>query len=243
MIVAVYDTLRARGNLWGTYVRPSGADSYPPPAGTRVLWVLCQPIQDLVDQGKALGWTNKGTIGNGAHLQKHGDHTGHSAGKLGGVVYAKDTWCDRASVNALLELCRRPDYDTSWIDFFNALGGQYSYAGKRVRSSDDQHLHISVKRGQETRRVTLFTDMAAVMAGTFGKPVPTPSTPIAPTAQEVNTMRLVKQKGKPEVYLTDGKTRKHVTGPSTSAMYLSLVAAWGKPVEVETLDAFGPVEK
>lgn len=182
MIVTIYDTLRARGNLWGTYTRPSGSDGYPPPAGTKVLWVCSQPIQDLLDQGKRLGWANKGTIGNASHLQKHGDHTGHSAGKLGGILYAKDTWCSQASLNALLQLCRDPSYDTSWIDFFNALGGQYNYAGVRRTNSSDQHLHISVKRGQETRRVTLFTDMAAVMAGTFRTPEFTMPTAAKPTS-------------------------------------------------------------
>src|SRR4029078_4085300 len=83
--------LRARGNATGSYVRPQGSDSYPPAVGVSVGWVLAQPVQDLLDQGRALKWRNLGTIGNLAHLQKHGDHTAHSAGKVRGVVYAKDT--------------------------------------------------------------------------------------------------------------------------------------------------------
>lgn len=239
--MGIYDTLRARGNLWGSYVRPVGSDTYPPPVGTRVLWVLSQPIQDLVDQGKRLGWSNKGTVGNTYHLQRHGDHTGHSAGKVMGIVYAKDTACSQASLNALLELCRDSSYDTSWIDFFNALGSQYSYAGKRVAASDDQHLHVSVKRGQELRRVTLFTDMAAVMAGTYGKPAPAPA-PAAPITEE-DPVKLIQVKGKSEVYKTDGFRLQHVTGPSSAEKYKSLVAVYGKPVQVTDLSGFGPIEE
>lgn len=212
--MAVYDTLRTRGNLWGTYVRPPGSDSYPPPAGTKVLWVCSQPIQDLLDQGKQLGWANKGTIGNTTHLRGHGDHTGHSAGKLGGILYAKDTWCSQASLNALLQLCRDPGYDTSWIDFFNALGSQYNYAGKRVGSSSDQHLHVSVKRGQELRRVTLFADMAAVMAGTYGERV----LPVMPAIFRrlgfIDDAVLVQVKGDPKVWLTGRGKKAHVASPA-----------------------------
>lgn len=169
--MAEADTLRARGNLTGSYIRPSGSDSYPPIAGTTVRFVLSQPVQDMLDQGKRLGWTNKGTIGNKPHLKLHGDHTGHSAGKLRGIVYAKDTELPAGGRGALLYLCRLPDYDTSYIDFFNVDGRQYNYAGQDVGSSGDQHLHVSIKRGSELRRITLFDDMNAVMKGTFRKPV------------------------------------------------------------------------
>ena len=161
--------LKKRGNVAGFYKRPAGSDGYPPTTGTRVDWVLAQPVQDLLEQGKRLKWTNKGTIGNPDHLKKHGDHTGHSLGKVRGVVYAKDTALPKGGKDALLYLCKLPDYDTRWIDFFNVDGGQYNYAGKRVAASSDQHLHVSVKRGAETLRVSLFDDIAAVLAGTFGK--------------------------------------------------------------------------
>jgi len=160
--------LRARGNATGSYVRPQGSDSYPPDVGVSVGWVLAQPVQDLLDQGRALKWRNLGTIGNLAHLQKHGDHTAHSAGKVRGIVYAKDTELPGGGADAVLWLCRQRDYDTSYIDFFNVDGAQYNYAGVKKRSSSDQHLHVSIRRGAELLRVTLFDDVAAVLAGTYG---------------------------------------------------------------------------
>lgn len=164
------ETLRARGNLAGRYVRPAGSDGWPPAVGTPVAWVASQPVQDLLDQGRRLGWRNLGTIGNTAHLRGHGDHTGHSGGKQRGVVYAKDTALPDGGRAALLKLCRTDDYDTTWIDFFNVDGRQYNFAGTDVGWSGDQHLHVSVRRGHELRKVTLFTDMKAVMDGTYGKP-------------------------------------------------------------------------
>lgn len=169
--MAEADTLRARGNLTGSYVRPTGSDSWPPAAGTTVRWVASQPVQDMLNQGKRLGWRNLGTIGNRPHLQRHGDHTGHSAGKLRGIVYAKDTELPAGGKAALLKLCGTDDYDTTWIDFFNVDGRQYNFAGVDVGSSGDRHLHVSVRRGAELRRVTLFDDIAAVLAGTWRKPV------------------------------------------------------------------------
>lgn len=230
--MAVYDTLRARGNLWGSYVRPSGSDNYPPPAGTKVLWVCSQPIQDLLDQGKKLAWANKGTIGNVTHLRGHGDHTGHSAGKLGGILYAKDTWCSQASLNALIELCRMPDYDTSWIDFFNALGSQYNYAGKRVASSSDQHLHVSVKRGHELRRVTLFTDMAAVMAGTYGAAKTPPMPAIFGRLGFIDDAVLVQVKGDPKVWLTGRGKKAHVASPAELKEIQAYLTARGMAAKV-----------
>lgn len=168
--MTVFSDLVARGNLNGWYKRPAGSDSWPPKIGTRVDWVASQPVQDMLEQGKRLKWANKGTIGNTPHLQKHGDHTGHSAGKLRGIVYAKDTELPAGAVAALLKLCKLPDYDTSWIDFFNVNGRQYNYAGKDVGPSGDTHLHVSVKRGSELKRISLFDDIQAVMQGTYGKP-------------------------------------------------------------------------
>jgi hypothetical protein len=187
-------------------------------------------VQDLLDQGKRLGWSNKGTIGNAEHLKRHGDHTGHSAGKLGGILYAKDTWCSGASLNALIELCKRADYDTTWIDFFNALGSQYSYAGVRRGPSDDQHLHISVKRGQELRRVTLFTDMAAVMAGTFRPPVKAP--PMPEPFKRLGFLDgavLLQVGGDPKVWLTGRGKRAHVTSPAILREVQAFLKARGAP--------------
>lgn len=163
------ETLRARGNLTGSYVRPAGSDGVGPAIGTTVRFVLCQPVQDLLGQGKRLKWTNLGTIGNTEHLRRHGDHTAHSLGKMRGIVYAKDTGVPAGAKAALLKLCRTDDYDTRWIDFFNIGGRQYNYAGADVGSSGDQHLHISVREGSELTKVTLFDDIDAVMRGTFRK--------------------------------------------------------------------------
>lgn len=167
--MSIVEDLKARGNINGFYLRPAGSDSYPPKPGTAVQWVAAQPVQDMLEQGKRLKWKNLGTIGNVAHLQKHGDHTGHSYGKVRGVVYAKDTELPPGGKEALLSLCRKANYDTSWIDFFNVGGRQYNYAGKDVGPSGDQHLHISVRRGAELIRVPIFEDIAAVLNGTFGQ--------------------------------------------------------------------------
>lgn len=145
-------------------MRPWGSDSYPPPAGTWVNWVLAQPIQDLVDQGKALGYTNLGTIGNESHLKRHGDHTPWSGGKVQGVVYAKDTAHPNWFREALIRLCKS-DYYTLWIDFFNIDNGQYDAAGNYLGWSADTHLHISVAEGHELRRVTMFTDLDRLHRG------------------------------------------------------------------------------
>ena len=198
------DVLRSRGCISGSYVRPVGSDSWPPKAGTRVDYVLSQPIQDLVDQGKRLGWENKGTIGNVNHLKLHGDHTGHSAGKMRGVIYAKDTALPKGGKDALLWLCKQEKYDTTWIDFFNVDGSQYNYAGTRVGSSTDVHLHISVKNGYELLPVWLFDDIAAVIAGTYGRPP-------MPTAFDklgfIDGAELLKDKATTVVYLA-GRDRK-----------------------------------
>lgn len=167
--MTAFSDLVARGNVNGWYKRPSGSDGYPPKPGTRVDWVLSQPVQDMLEQGKRLRWANAGTIGNGSHLQKHGDHTAHSAGKLRGIVYAKDTALPKGGKDALLWLCKQPNYDTTWIDFFNVDDWQYNYAGVKVGPSSDTHLHVSVRRGSELLRVPLFDDIADVIAGTFGK--------------------------------------------------------------------------
>jgi hypothetical protein len=207
--MAVTDTLRQRGNLSGWYVRPAGSDSEPPRAGTRVDWVLSQPVADLLAQGKRLGWANKGTIGNTAHLKLHGDHTAHSKGKMRGVVYAKDAALPAGARDALLALCRMDSYDTTFIDFFNVGGRQYNYAGKDVGPSGDTHLHVSVRRGHELTRVTLFDDMSAVMAGTFRKAA-TPMPPIFQRLGFIDGAQLVKRSGDPAVWLTGRGKRAQI---------------------------------
>lgn len=199
--MSVTESLKARGNLTGAYVRPTGSDRWPPAVGTRVRWVLSQPVMDMLNQGKRLGWRNLGTIGNTAHLRKHGDHTAHSAGKMRGVVYAKDTDIPAAAKNALLQLCRMPDYDTRWIDFFNVGNQQYNYAGVDVGPSGDAHLHVSVRQGHELARVTLFDDMHAVMAGTFRKS----AAPVMPAIFNrlgfIDGAQLVQAEGSREIWL------------------------------------------
>lgn len=169
-----YGALRARGNLSGWYTRPAGSDGVGPPVGTRVDWVAAQPVQDMLVQGKRYGWKNLGTIGNTAHLQRHGDHTAHSKGKIRGVVYAKDTALPNGGKAALLKLCRLDRYDTRYIDFFNIANEQYNFAGVKQGWSPDVHLHVSIRRGFELRSINLFDDIAAVLADTFGQPTPVP---------------------------------------------------------------------
>lgn len=156
--MSLYSTLKARGNQSGVTVRPQGSDSYPPPPGTEVPWVLAQPNQDNLIQKQQLGWRNLGTIGDVYHRQLHGDHTPWSAGKVQGVVYADDTEEPSWVEDAILRLCRMDDYDTRWIHFFNINGSQYNYAGERVASSGDYHLHTSTREGFELTRHTLLLD-------------------------------------------------------------------------------------
>lgn len=199
-----YDSLKKRGNLSGFYKRPTGSDSYPPKIGTRVDWVACQPVQDMLEAGKRLKWVNAGTIGNTEHLKKHGDHTGHSLGKCAGIVYAKDTALPAGGKEALLRLCKLPAYDTTWIDFFNVDGGQYNYAGVRVAASTDVHLHVSVRRGFELTRVGLFDDIKAMLDGTFGR-LPTPAA--FHRLGFVDGTTLIKKQGEPAVFLA-GRGRR-----------------------------------
>jgi hypothetical protein len=204
------ETLRSRGNLSGWYVRPAGSDRYPPAVGTRVPWVLSQPVADLLAQGKRLGWTNKGTIGNTAHLRRHGDHTGHSLGKMRGVVYGKDTELSAPAGMALLQLCRMNDYDTRWIDFFNYRGRQYNFAGVDTGPSDDVHFHASVRQGHELTRVTLFDDMQAVMSGTFRNRPLVPMPAIFSRLGFIEGASLVQLAGQDEIWLAGRGKRAHV---------------------------------
>jgi hypothetical protein len=128
-----------------------------PSTGARVAWSVVRPVQDLLDQGRAYGYTNLGTIGNASHLARSGDHTPWSAGKIRGRVYAKDTKVP-AGFEQWLVRKMRSSYNTLWIDFVNINGHQYNNSGRLVASSSDYHLHISVRRGYENARVSLFRD-------------------------------------------------------------------------------------
>lgn len=143
----------------GQVTRPAGASSIGPRPGTVVTYRLAQPIIDLGEQAEKLLWRILGIKGNTPHLQKNGDHTPWSEGKVPGVIYAIDV-APPADFEAWLVAKCRSAYDTRWIDFFNINGSQYNAAGYRVRSSDDHHLHISVARGYEDKSVTLFADYA-----------------------------------------------------------------------------------
>jgi len=124
-------------------------------------------VQNLVDQGKKHGFAHLGTIGNLAHLKKHGDHTPWSAGKKRGRIYAKDTDTPDWGEEVLLALCRNQDYDTQWMDFFNINHRQFDNAGHLLATNHpDGHLHLSVNVGFENRPVTLFDDMVAFHQGT-----------------------------------------------------------------------------
>lgn len=168
--MSTYSELVGRSNVRGSTIRPWDtpaselANYWPHTAGQSVDWVLTQPIQDLVNQGKALGWTNLGTIGDEYHRRRHGDHTPWSAGKVRNVLYAKDTKHPSWLREELVKLCKS-DYFTLWIDFFNVDGRQYDAGGNYLGSSSDYHLHISVAKGHELRRVHLFADLDRIHRG------------------------------------------------------------------------------
>lgn len=213
-MTTTYDDLRAHGNSVYKVIRPASTPAaevaaYWPPRGEQVMAVLSQPIQDLMEQGKKLGWANLGTVGNTEHLMKHGDHTPWSAGKARGILYAKDTDVPDWAVDRLIAMCRS-NYDTSWIDFFNVRGRQYDHTGTDVGSSGDHHLHISIDVGAERRSVTLFRDLAAGKATVPTTPTPATQipTPLADIGKQ--TPFVIKQIGTAEVWLTDGFNRRHV---------------------------------
>lgn len=162
---SLYSTLRARGNQYGSYTRPRSRCSNPPPPGTLIRWTLCQPNQDNLRQKRELGWRNLGSIGNTDHLEGCGDHTGHSLGKQIGLVYADDTDDPPWLEEYLLRLCRMEDYDTRWLHFWNINGSQYNYAGQRVASSGDTHLHSSTREGFELVSHTLLLDADRLRQG------------------------------------------------------------------------------
>jgi hypothetical protein len=217
--MGAFETLKQRGNVRGVAVRPRGSDNHKPPPGTRVEWVVAQPVQDMVDQGKKLGLHNVGTIGNVDHLRKHGDHTPWSAGKQRHIVYAKDTsdppWLEKH----LLRLCRKDDYDTTWIDFINVNGSQYNFAGVRLGDSGDFHLHISVRAGHELTRVTLFRDIDRLHRKV---PLTTPRAVAAP-----------KPKG-PLMSLTDAEQKRLLAQVSETRFMLGSDAAeLGHPFQID----------
>lgn len=132
-----------------------------PSTGRTVAWTLTKPVADLAGQCEMHGFYIAGTIGNPDHLDGHGDHTPWSAGKLPGWIYALDARLPADFERWIVDTCKRDDYETSWIDFFNINGSQYNNAGRRVADSDDKdHLHISVNKGFEHTSVTLFDDYA-----------------------------------------------------------------------------------
>jgi hypothetical protein len=242
--MGTYEDLTARGNLRFTATRPgdtplSETNIYWPVRGTVVPCVLSQPVQDMLTQGKANGWANAGTLGNTDHLRKHGDHTPWSAGKTRQVIYAKDTNVPTSAMTRMFELCRAADYDTTWIAFFNWNGKQYDFAGRVIDGSADTHLHISVRKGHEMKRVTLFADMTktggAVTTPKPSTPAPTTPQPTPGSAVTKDYPYLVKQIGAPEVWLVDGFRRRHVTGPA----YPHLVAKHGKEILVDDAADYG----
>lgn len=203
----------------GTVVRPTGSDRFWPPIGTHVDWSLTTPIFDIatqVDTYALNGWLVVGTIGNNDHLKLHGDHTPWSVidgvQKVRGKVYAVDF----KSVNAaefvrfrdwLIATCKT-DYDTTWIDFFNILGSQYDFAGNRVATSTDQHCHISVNKGYESKQVNLFNDYLLAVHPAIPTPKPIP--------QKGNAMRVLKLSGNTSVWFYDSAGLIHI--PSVPIM-------------------------
>lgn len=203
----------------GTVIRPNGSDNFWPPVGTHVNWTLVNGIFDLatqVDSYGQHGWIVVGTIGNTDHLKLHGDHTPWSnisgVQKVRGKVYAIDFKSTDPTEHArfrdwLINTCQS-NYDTTWIDFFNILGAQYDFAGNRVASSTDQHCHISVNKGFETRHVSLFNDYVHAV-----HPVIPPPPPLVKRDRE---MRVIKSADSNAVWISNGISRVHV--PSVPIM-------------------------
>ncbi len=230
----------------GKYYRPSGSDGYPPAVGTLVVWRATRPVVDAATQAAKDGVTAY-VIGDVTHLRKHGDHTGHSLGKVRGRVYATDIMIHSAEpARTRLLAYLRSDADTRWIDFVNFAGAQYSYAGQRVASSGDYHLHLSVKRGYEDAATSAADLVHYVITGQrLQKPAPAkpPVKPAQPATnqEQDDDMKLVKLVGKPEVYKTDGLKRVLV---ADEAALKALTLAGYKLVELPAgtdLEAFGPI--
>jgi hypothetical protein len=143
--------------LAGTVIRPAGSDSYWPPVGTTVNWRACAAIQMMYDQANAWDVLQLGVIGNTGHLQKHGDHTPWSAGKVRGIVYAIDLDMPDAFGPWLIAKCKS-NYNTLFIDFFNFRNQQYGQAGQPFGYNPDHHLHMSIQVGHENDAVNIIND-------------------------------------------------------------------------------------
>jgi hypothetical protein len=134
----------------------------------KVEWVLAPGLAALGKQLDALGITWY-SIGNADHLDNRpaGAHTPWKTGTNGKTVTAIDVMkSPYADVEKrILKLMRTDDYDTTWIQFINVNGSQYDYAGRRLQSSGDHHLHLEIKPKRTSFTSNLFYDM-------FGKPTP-----------------------------------------------------------------------
>lgn len=224
----------------GVAVRPYASDTYWPPVGTRVPWVLAEPIRDIataVDAYKKFGWTVKGTIGNTAHLRKHGDHTPWSAGKRRGFLYAVDIGSsDSAEMRRfrdwLIRYCKS-SANTLWIDFINILGKQYDNAGNYLQPNDDTHCHISANMGYEAVSTNLFQ---AYVAEVHSPPRP----PVVPAIGE-NEVAIIIAPDKKTRYWTDGAFRRHIPNMQINNEVAKVTALDGIPVTQEYIDWLIPV--
>jgi hypothetical protein len=227
----------------GVATRPADAladyrAGYWPAPGTRVPWVLAPVLIRLGESAEALGWTVYSIGDAETHLTKHGDHTpwsdpgapGGGDAKTRGIVYAIDVMVPTVTQPAfeawLVAYCRS-DADTTWIDFFNIHGSQYNYAGVRLATSADQHLHLSIRKGKESAISSLFSAWKAHI-----NPPPPP-----PAVKGKPDMKLVSVQGDTTgaIYKTDGWAYQHVQ----PAEYPTLKAVFGAPVPVPTLKGLG----
>jgi hypothetical protein len=229
----------------GIATRPAEALSdyragYWPPPGTKVAWVLAPILIRLAESAESLGWTVYSIGDKENHLVKHGDHTPWSdpgapgAPKKRGVVYAIDVMVPSVTVPAftkwLISYCKS-NVDTSWIDFFNIGGSQYNFAGSRLGSSTDQHLHLSVQLGKENAISALFSAWRL-----FVDPPPPP-----PIRKGIPDMKLIKITGDKTgaIYRTDGWFYEHLT----PAAYNVLKLIFGDPIDVPSLDGLRPFKE
>lgn len=143
----------------GSATRPTGSDSYPPVAGTKVPYAYAQPIVDLDEQADSYGWPNLGIVGDVGHLKKHGGHTPWRAGSKRGVVWAMDRDMPASFTPWLVAKCAS-NYETRWLRFWNCDYKQFDNAGNYLGPSGDGHFHAEVEDGHENDHVTLFDDYA-----------------------------------------------------------------------------------
>ncbi len=202
--------------LSGTAYRPSsGPYRSPNPFGIRpgqaVRWTAATPIAEIATAFNKHGVTVY-VIGDNYHLRGGQDHTPWS--KVLGRIFACDVmYGDAAKMERWLVGILRGSEDTSWIDYVNINNKQYNGSGTYQGYSGDHHLHISVEKGAVNGHVSRFVQLIHAFFGqktttTAPKPVPT-------VTKREGRFMFFQVQGKPEVYISNFVTYRHVPDPAT----------------------------